>query len=214
MAAMIIHGIQPGPMMMIAHPHFVYQVVAMTTLATITILIFGLFLVKPLLLILRIRRTVLMPIVFLLCTVGAFANASRLFDIYAMLAVGIGAFLLRRRGYHMAPFVLGMVLGPLLDKSLRRGLVLSDGSVDVPPGCPLITTLLSIAISPDHASAERSVVPSIAHAPPAEPRWFWNTCIVRSASRSRSTSTRSPSVMTAVSPGPTSSVMAPSTTTS
>src|SRR6185369_12620075 len=59
MAAMIIHGIQPGPMMMIAHPHFVYEVVAMTSLATVTILIFGLFLVKPLLVILKIRRTVL-----------------------------------------------------------------------------------------------------------------------------------------------------------
>ncbi len=129
MAAMIIHGIQPGPMMLIQHPHFVYEVVAMTSLATVTILIFGLFLVKPLLLILRIRHTVLMPVIFLLCTVGAFASASRLFDIYAMLAIGIGAFFLRRRGYQMAPFVLGLVLGPLLDKSLRRGLVLSDGNV-------------------------------------------------------------------------------------
>ena len=70
-----------------------------------------------------------MPIVFLLCTVGAFASASRLFDIYAMLAIGIGAFFLRRRGYEMAPLVLGLVLGHLLDKSLRRGLVLSDGSL-------------------------------------------------------------------------------------
>ena len=129
MAAMIIHGVQPGPMMMIEHPQFVYDVVAMTTLATISILIFGLFLVKPLLLVLRIKRTVLMPIIFLLCTVGAFAGASRLFDIYSMIVIGIGAFFLRRRGYQMAPFVLGLVLGPLLDKSLRRGLVLSDGSV-------------------------------------------------------------------------------------
>jgi putative tricarboxylic transport membrane protein len=129
MAAMIIHGIQPGPMMMISHPQFVYDVVAMTSLATISILIFGLFLVKPLLLVLRIKRTVLMPIIFLLCTVGAFASASRLFDVYCMLVVGIGAFFLRRRGYQMAPFVLGLVLGPLLDKSLRRGLVLSDGSL-------------------------------------------------------------------------------------
>src|SRR4051794_32110032 len=129
MAAMIIHGIQPGPMMMISHPHFVYEVVAMTSLATVTILIFGLFLVKPLLVILRIRRSVLMPVIYLLCTVGAFASASRLFDIYAMVVIGIGAFLLRRRGYQMAPFVLGLVLGPLLDKSLRRGLVLSDGSL-------------------------------------------------------------------------------------
>ena len=128
LAAMIIHGIQPGPMLMITHPHFVYEVVAMTSLATVSILFFGLFLVRPLLIVLRIRRTVLMPIIFVLCTVGAFASASRLFDIYAMLAIGIGAFFLRRQGYQMAPFVLGMVLGPLLDKSLRRGLVLSDGS--------------------------------------------------------------------------------------
>jgi putative tricarboxylic transport membrane protein len=142
MAAMIIHGIQPGPMMMISHPHFVYEVVAMTSLASISILIFGLFLVKPLLVVLRIRHTVLMPVIFLLCTVGAFANASRLFDIYAMLVIGIGAFFLRRRGYHMAPFVLGMVLGPLLDKSLRRGLVLSDGSLG-----PFFTRPISAAFA-------------------------------------------------------------------
>jgi putative tricarboxylic transport membrane protein len=142
MAAMIIHGIQPGPMMMIAHPHFVYEVVAMTSLATVTILIFGLFLVKPLLVILKIRRTVLMPIIFLLCAVGAFATASRLFDVYAMLVIGIGAFFLRRRGYQMAPFVLGLVLGPLLDKSLRRGLVLSDGSL-----APFFTRPISLAFA-------------------------------------------------------------------
>ncbi|MFO1222927.1 MAG: tripartite tricarboxylate transporter permease [Burkholderiaceae bacterium] len=130
MAAMIIHGIQPGPMLMIQHPHFVYEVVAMTTLASITILLFGLFGVRPLLHVLRVRRTVLMPIVFLLCVVGAFATASRLFDVYAMIAIGLVAFFLRRRGYEMAPLVLGLVLGPLLDKSLRRGLVLSDGSLE------------------------------------------------------------------------------------
>ena len=142
LAAMILHGIQPGPMMMITHPHFVYEVVAMTSLATVTILIFGLFLVRPLLVVLRIRHTVLMPVIFLLCTVGAFASASRLFDIYAMIVIGIGAFFLRRRGYQMAPFVLGLVLGPLLDKSLRRGLVLSDGSV-----APFFTRPISLAFA-------------------------------------------------------------------
>jgi putative tricarboxylic transport membrane protein len=130
MAAMIIHGIQPGPMLMIEHPHFIYEVVAMTTLASITILLFGLFGVRPLLQVLRVRRHVLMPIVFVLCTVGAFASASRMFDVYAMVVIGVGAFLLRRRGYEMAPLVLGLVLGHLLDKSLRRGLVLSDGSLE------------------------------------------------------------------------------------
>jgi putative tricarboxylic transport membrane protein len=142
MAAMIIHGIQPGPMLMIEHKQFIYDVVAMTSLATVSILVFGLFLIKPLLLVLKIRRTVLMPIIFLLCTVGAFASASRLFDIYCMLAIGIGAFFLRRRGYQMAPFVLGLVLGGLLDKSLRRGLVLSDGSL-----VPFFTRPISIGFA-------------------------------------------------------------------
>ena len=108
----------------------------------ITILLFGLFGVRPLLHILRVRRTVLMPIVFLLCTVGAFATASRMFDVYVMLAIGIGAFFLRRRGYEMAPLVLGLVLGPLLDKSLRRGLVLSDGSL-----APFFTRPISMAFA-------------------------------------------------------------------
>ncbi|MES3001554.1 MAG: tripartite tricarboxylate transporter permease [Pseudomonadota bacterium] len=142
MAAMIIHGVQPGPMLMIQHPHFIYEVVAMTTLASITILLFGLFGVRPLLQVLKVRRAILMPIVFVLCTVGAFASASRLFDVYAMLAIGIVAFFLRRRGYEMAPLVLGMVLGPLLDKSLRRGLVLSDGSL-----APFFTRPISLAFA-------------------------------------------------------------------
>jgi putative tricarboxylic transport membrane protein len=129
MAAIIIHGIQPGPMMMVEHPQFAYDMVAMTTLATVCILIFGLYLVRPLLYVLRVKHSVLMPIIFLMSVVGSYATAWRLFDVYAMLAVGVGAFFLRRKGYQMAPFVLGLVLGNLLDKSLRRGLVLTDGSM-------------------------------------------------------------------------------------
>jgi putative tricarboxylic transport membrane protein len=142
MAAMIIHGVQPGPMLMIEHPHFIYHVVAMTTLASVALLLFGLFGVRPLLQVLKVRRNILMPIVYLLCVVGAFASASRLFDVYAMLAIGIGAFFLRRRGYEMAPLVLGLVLGPLLDKSLRRGLVLSDGSI-----VPFFTRPIALAFA-------------------------------------------------------------------
>lgn len=142
MAAMIIHGVQPGPMLMIEHPHFLNQVVAMTTLASFAILLFGLFGVRPMLQVLKVPRNILMPIIFLLCVVGSFAVASRLFDVYVMVAIGIGAYFLRRRGYEMAPFVLGMVLGPLLDRSLRRGLVLSDGSL-----APFFTRPISMALA-------------------------------------------------------------------
>src|ERR1022692_785353 len=142
MAAIIIHGIQPGPMMMVEHPQFAYDMVAMTTLATVCILIFGLYLVRPLLYVLRVKHSVLMPIIFLMSVVGPYATAWRLFDVYAMLAVGVGAFFLRRKGYQMAPFVLGLVLGNLLDKSLRRGLVLTDGSM-----VPFFTRPICIAFA-------------------------------------------------------------------
>ncbi|NVO15225.1 MAG: tripartite tricarboxylate transporter permease [Rhodoplanes sp.] len=142
MAAIIIHGIQPGPMMMVEHPQFAYQMVAMTTLATVCILIFGLYLVRPLLYVLRIKHSVLMPIIFVMSVVGSYATAWRLFDVYSMLVIGIGAFFLRRKGYQMAPFVLGLVLGSLLDKSLRRGLVLSDGEI-----WPFFTRPISLAFA-------------------------------------------------------------------
>jgi putative tricarboxylic transport membrane protein len=114
----------------------------MTTLASFAILLFGLFGVRPMLQVLKVPRNILMPIVFLLCAVGAFAVASRLFDVYVMVAVGVGAYFLRRRGYEMAPLVLGLVLGPLLDKSLRRGLVLSDGSL-----VPFFTRPISLVLA-------------------------------------------------------------------
>jgi putative tricarboxylic transport membrane protein len=129
MAAMIIHGVRPGPMIMIENPSFVYDVVAMMLLATIGILIYGLVLTKPLVQVLRVPQPVIVPIIFVLCTVGAFAIAGRVFDIYVMLAFGVLGFVLRHFGYPMAPLVLGIVLGDLLEKNLRRALVLSDGDL-------------------------------------------------------------------------------------
>jgi putative tricarboxylic transport membrane protein len=97
--------------------------------ATLGILFFGLFLVRPLVMVLQVPKTIIMPVVFVLCTIGAFAIAQRLFDVWVMLGFGVLGFILRRFNYPMAPFVLGIVLGDLLDKNLRRGLVLSDGDL-------------------------------------------------------------------------------------
>ena len=129
MAAMIIHGIKPGPMIMIENPQFVYDVVAMMLFATIGILIYGLVLTKALVQVLRVPQHLITPIIFVLCAVGSFAIAGRLFDVYVMLVFGLIGFGLRHFGYPMAPLVLGIVLGDLLEKNLRRALVLSDGSL-------------------------------------------------------------------------------------
>lgn len=129
MAAMIIHGVKPGPLIMIESPQFVYDVVAMMLFATIGILIYGLVLTKALVQVLRVPQHYIVPIIFVLCAVGSFAIAGRLFDVYVMLAFGLMGFWLRHYGYPMAPLVLGIVLGDLLEKNLRRALLLSDGDL-------------------------------------------------------------------------------------
>jgi putative tricarboxylic transport membrane protein len=70
-----------------------------------------------------------MPVVFVLCVIGPYAITQRMFDVYVMLFFGVVGFLLRRMDYPMAPLVLGIILGDLLDKNLRRGLTLSDGDL-------------------------------------------------------------------------------------
>jgi putative tricarboxylic transport membrane protein len=141
LAAMFIHGIRPGPLIMITNPSFVYEVTAMVMLATTSILIFGLLLTKPLMAVLRVPPTRLMPIILVLCVVGAFAIASRMFDVWVMIGFGIFGFILRQYGFPMAPLILGVVLGPILDSNLRRGLVLSDGSL-----IPFLTRPISMVL--------------------------------------------------------------------
>ncbi len=129
LAAMLIHGVNPGPLIMIENPKFVYDVVAMMFIASVGILIYGLTLTKLLIKILQFPQTLIMPVIFVLCVVGSYAISQRLFDVYVMLAFGVIGFFLRQLNFPMAPLVLGIVLGDLMEKNLRRGLVLSDGDL-------------------------------------------------------------------------------------
>ena len=138
-AALFIHGVRPGPMIMIEQPAFVYSIVAMLLFATIGITVFGLMLTRPLLYVLRIPRERLMPVVFVLCVIGPYAITQRMFDVWVMLFFGIAGFILRRMDYPMAPLVLGIILGDLMDKNLRRGLTLSDGDLS-----PFLTRPISM----------------------------------------------------------------------
>jgi putative tricarboxylic transport membrane protein len=141
LAAMFIHGVRPGPLIMIEFPTFIAEVVAMLLLASVGILLYGLLLTRPLLYVLAVPRERLMPVIFVLCTIGSFAIASRVFDIWVMLAFGLLGFVLREMRYPMAPLVLGLVLGDILDKSLRRGLVLTDGNL-----APFFTRPISLVL--------------------------------------------------------------------
>jgi putative tricarboxylic transport membrane protein len=129
LAAMFIHGVRPGPMIMIESPEFVYKVVAMVFLATCAMFVLGLSMVKYVVKVLQVPRTKLMPLIFTLCVVGSFAIQSRIFDVRVMLFFGILGFIMLEMEYPVAPMILGLILGNMLDTNLRRALVISEGEI-------------------------------------------------------------------------------------
>ena len=129
LAAMFIHGVRPGPLIMIEFPSFVYEVVVMVFFATTAMLILGLSMVRGLVKVLLVPREKLMPVIFTLCVVGAYAITGRMFDVGVMVVFGIIGFYMREMEYPMAPLILGIILGDILDKNLRRALILTDGTI-------------------------------------------------------------------------------------
>ncbi len=127
LAAMIIHGLRPGPLIMITQADFFYSVVAMVFWASCAMLVLGLLLTRPLLYVLKVRREWLMGAIFVLCVVGSFAIAGRIFDVWVMIGFGLVGFLMREMAFPVAPMILGVVLGPILDNNLRRSLSISQG---------------------------------------------------------------------------------------
>ena len=95
LAALFIHGVRPGPMIMIEAPQVVFQMVAMFVLSTIAMAAIGIAAVRPMLMILRVSRERLMPVVFVLCVIGPYALTDRLFDIWVMLFFGVLGFIMR-----------------------------------------------------------------------------------------------------------------------
>ena len=151
LGAMLIHGVHPGPMIMQETPTFVSEVVAMVFLATVAMFVLGMSLVRPLVKVLQVPRSKLMPIVFILCMVGSFAIQQRFFDIGVMIIFGILGFFMRELDYPMAPMVLGIVLGDILDKNLRRALVISGGNpirfFDTPVSIILIALTVLVVVA-------------------------------------------------------------------
>ena len=126
LAAMFIHNVRPGPMIMIENPGFVTNVVWIVVFGSIAMAILGLLATRPLVMVLKIPKQYLTPVIFALCLIGPYALSQRLFDIYVMMAFGILGFLMRMMRYPMAPLILGIILGGMVDQNLRRSLVLFE----------------------------------------------------------------------------------------
>jgi len=141
LAAMWLHGMRPGPLLVIEAPNYIYEVSAMFFLASVAMLILGLSMVRMVVKILKVPTSILMPIILVLCAVGSFAIAGRVFDILIMLLFGVIGYPLRKMKFPDAPLILGLILGPMLDENLRRGLILNDGSL-----APFFTRPISVLL--------------------------------------------------------------------
>lgn len=123
-----LKGMNPGPTIFINKPEMITAVFMLFFLAQLIMIPFGWVAIKSAKQILRMPREILMPIILMFCMVGAFAINNTVFGITIMLAFGILGFLMEENGFPVAPVILGIVLGPMLEQNFITSLIKSDGN--------------------------------------------------------------------------------------
>ncbi|TAK88143.1 MAG: tripartite tricarboxylate transporter permease [Betaproteobacteria bacterium] len=130
LGALVIQGIQPGPLFISQRPDLFWGVVAAMYVGNVFLLLLNMPLIGLWVQLLRVPYRVLFPIVLLLAVVGTYSANKNVFDLWVMLGFGVAGYALRKLEYDLAPFVLAFVLAPLLEQSLRQSLVMSpDGAI-------------------------------------------------------------------------------------
>lgn len=141
-----IHGIIPGPLLMTNNAQLVYSVFIGMMLANILMLVFGLKAARYFSLILKAPYALVGPAIVVLCMTGVYALNNNVVDIAVMLVFGVVGFILRRLGFPVACFVIGLVLGPIAELSLRQGLILADYDFVAMVSRPIAGSLLFLSI--------------------------------------------------------------------
>jgi TctA family transporter len=122
-------GMNPGPTVFLFHPELIYAVFLSFFIANLMLLPLGFVAIKTSRRMLSAPREVLMPIILLFCIVGAFAINNTVFDVGVMMALGLLAYLMEENGFPIAPAILGLVLGPLLEESFMTSMIKADGAL-------------------------------------------------------------------------------------
>jgi len=141
-AALMIHGIQPGPLLIPEHPDVFWGLVASMYIGNIMLLFINIPLIGLWVRILKIPARVMLPLILMFCIIGTYSVRNSLIDVSLMIFFGVVGYLMEKFEYEPAPLVLAFVLGPLLDKSLRQSLKLSRGDFSIFFTRPLSVTLL------------------------------------------------------------------------
>jgi len=127
-SALIIHGIQPGPLLIKQHPDLFWGLVASLYLGNGLLLVLNLPLIGIWVKVLEIPYKILFPLILLFCLIGVYSMNNLSFDLYVMLFFGVVGWIMRKFGYEGAPLILAYVLGPMLENALRQSLLISQGN--------------------------------------------------------------------------------------
>ena len=124
----MIHGIQPGPLLLTSQGVLVYTIFAALIVSTVMMLICEFWGLRIFIRLLAVPKHILLPIILVLCVVGAFGVGNRMFDVWTILLFGLIGYGFVKFAVPQAPFIIGFILGPMAETNLRRGLMLSDGN--------------------------------------------------------------------------------------
>jgi putative tricarboxylic transport membrane protein len=115
LGAFIIHGLQPGPLLMVQKPELFWGIVASMYIGNVMLLVLNMPLIGMWVQVLKVPYSVLFPLILMFCIVGVFASGNAVFDVFVMVVFGVLGYLMRKFGYEPAPMVLAFVLGPMLE---------------------------------------------------------------------------------------------------
>ena len=145
MGAFIIHGLTPGPFLFKERPDVVWGLIASLYLGNVILLVLNLPLVGFWAKLLEIRYQFLYPGILLFCILGAYSLNQSVFDVGVMIAFGVLGYIFRKIDWPLAPTVLALILGPMMERALRTSLEMSAGDLSILATRPISAVLLIVA---------------------------------------------------------------------
>jgi putative tricarboxylic transport membrane protein len=145
LGAFVIHGIQPGPFFFTQHAALFWAIVASMFVGNVLLLILNLPLVGLWVRLLRVPYTILFPLIVVFCFIGTYTQSNSVAELFVMLIFGLFGYAAGKLGYPGAPFLLGMVLGPMLETNLRQSLLISQGDLTIFVSHPIAAALFATA---------------------------------------------------------------------
>ncbi len=146
LGGMVIWGLVPGPLLFVEEKEFVWGLIASLYVANLFSLLINVAFIPLFLWVLKMPFTILAPIIFVLSLVGGYSPTQDMHDVWLMLIFGVGAYLMRKLDYPLAPAVLAIVLGPIAEPALRQSLLISNGDFTVFFTRPISGPIMIIAI--------------------------------------------------------------------